>query len=199
MSDNAKLYSPNLSAPSTALKQKGWGGRKVNWFIILTRGVVHVEVMPDDWTLDGPGLAAFVERLPSALRKMLGPSARLPRMLFTDRGTGMYASNGQAVSAYAQAVNDNGFRLYWGEDAAQQSPDMGDLLLHETAVAWLRKGMAKEKPNVLPWKETQQQWTQRIHRVVQNINDDFNVRGLCREFRARLEATAATEGERLRK
>ena len=74
MSDNTKLYSPNLSAPSTALKQKGWGGKKVNWFVILTRGIVHVEVMPADWTLDGPGLAAFVERLPGALRKMLGPS-----------------------------------------------------------------------------------------------------------------------------
>ena len=76
---------------------------------------------------------------------------------------------------------------------------MGDLLLHETAVAWLRKGMAKEKPDVPPWEETQQQWTLRIRRVVQKINDDFNVRGLCREFRARLEETAATEGERLRK
>ena len=90
----------------------GWGGRKVNWFIVLTRGAVHVEAMPDDWTLDGPGLAAFVERLPAALRKMLGPSARLPRMVFTDRGTGMYTSNGKVVRAYAQAMKDNGFRLY---------------------------------------------------------------------------------------
>ena len=24
----------------------------------------------------------------------------------------------------------------WGEDASVQSPDMGDVLLHETAVAW---------------------------------------------------------------
>ena len=199
MSDNAKLYSPNLSAPATALKQKGWGGRKVNWFVILTRGVVHVEVMPADWTLDGPGLAAFVERLPGALRTMLGPSARLPRMVFTDRGTGMYNSTGKIVRAYAQAVQKNGFRVYWGEDASQQSPDMGDLLLHETAVAWLRKGMAKEKPDVLPWEETTQQWTQRVRRVVRKINEDFDVRSLCRQFRARLEATVATQGERLRK
>ena len=38
MSDDAKLYSPNLPGPPTALKQKGWEGRKVNWFVVLTMG-----------------------------------------------------------------------------------------------------------------------------------------------------------------
>jgi hypothetical protein len=199
MSDDAKLYSPNLSAPPTALKQKGWTGKKVNWFIVLTRGRIHVEVMPEDWALDGPGLAAFVERLEGALRHMLGPTARLPRTLFTDRGTGMYSSAGRIVNAYAKAVQDCGFRVYWGYDASQQSPDMGDLLLHETAVAWFRMRMRKEKPAVRPWEETQQQWAQRAQRAVQYMNDNFDVRGLCSEFRQRLEKTAAGQGERLRK
>ena len=152
MSNNAKLYSLNLPGPPTANKQKGWDGKKVNWFVVVARGVVHVEVMPEDWTLDGMGLAAFVQRLPGILRKMLGPETRLPRMLFTDRGTGMYNPAGKIVAKYRQAVKDAGFHVFWGDDASQQSPDMGDLLLHETAVAWLRKKMRKEKPQSIDRK-----------------------------------------------
>ena len=171
----------------------------LNWFVVVARGVVHVEVMPEDWTLDGMGLAAFVQRLPGILLKMLGPETRLPRMLFTDRGTGMYNPAGKIVAKYRQAVKDAGFHVFWGDDASQQSPDMGDLLLHETAVAWFRKKMRKEKPVVLPWDETQQQWTQRARQVVQYINENYNVRGLCAEFPQRLEQTLASQGERLRK
>ena len=123
--------------------------------MVVTRGVVHVEARPEDWKLDGEGLADFVQRLPDALRHMLGPDARLPRMLFTDRGTGMYSSAGKVVGAHRRAVQARGFHLYWGDDASQQSPDMGDLLLHETAVAWFRQRMMKERPAVLPWLETQ--------------------------------------------
>ena len=50
----------------------------MNWFVVLARGVMHVEVMPADWKLNGKGLALFVERLPRILRKMLGASVRLP-------------------------------------------------------------------------------------------------------------------------
>ena len=199
ISDNAKLYSPNLSAPPTALKQRGWEGKKVNWFMVLARGVVHVEVMPETWTLDGAGLAAFVERLPSILRKMLGESARLPRLVFTDRGTGMYNPAGRIVGKYQGAIKEAGFRTYWGEDAAPQSPDMGDMLLHETAVAWFRKGMKEEKPTMLPWQETQQEWTQRARRVVKRINAKHNVKGLAADFPQRLKAVVDGEGERLRK
>ena len=48
---------------------------------------------------------------------------------------GMYAHSGKVVSEYNRATTAAGFRLYWSEDAAKQAPDMGDLLLHETAVA----------------------------------------------------------------
>ena len=41
-----------------------------------------------------------------------------------------------------------GFKLYWGADARKQSPDMGDVLLHETAVSWFRKRMSAERPEV---------------------------------------------------
>ena len=113
--------------------------------------------MPEDWTLDGAGVATFVQRLPTILEKMLGPGVPKPRTIFTDRGTGMYAPGGTIVGLYERAVHEAGFRVYWGADARQQSPDMGDVLLHETAVAFFRKRMREERPVVSPWEETLQQ------------------------------------------
>ena len=89
--------------------------------------------------------------------------------------------------------------MHWGEDATRQSPDMPDLLLHETAVSWFRKGMKKERPEVLPWLETQTQWTKRARKVVAHINNTHDVAGLCREFPQRLQSVVDGEGERLRK
>ena len=43
---------------------------------------------------------------------------------------------GRMVGAYAEAAAAAGFHLYWGADAKQQSPDMGDLLLHEIVVVF---------------------------------------------------------------
>ena len=65
----------------------------------------------------------------------MGPTCRLPRVIFSDRGTGMYAPSGQVVAAYECAVRECNFRLFWGPGAKKQSPDMPDLLLHETALA----------------------------------------------------------------
>ena len=199
ISDDAKLYSPNLPASSTALKQRQWGGVKVNWFMVLSRGVVHVEVMPPDWNLDGQGLAAFVDRLPKVLEKMLRGAERLPRHVFTDRGTGMYNPQGKVARQYADAVSRNGFKLYWGSDAARQSPDMADLLLHETAVSWFRNVMRRTKPEVLPWQETQAQWAQRAKKLIAFVNKEYDVAGLCRQFPSRLQDLVDGEGERLNK
>ena len=71
-----------------------------------------MEVMPAEWKLDGDGLALFVERLPGVLRKMLGREARLPRNVFTDRGTGMYIPKGLVVAKYNAAIDATDFYLY---------------------------------------------------------------------------------------
>ena len=64
-----------------------------------------------------------------------------------------YARERQAVQI-ANAVDAAGFRTYWGSNAKTQAPDMGDLLLHETDVSWFRSKVRREKPAVLPWRET---------------------------------------------
>ena len=199
MSDDAKLYSPNLSGSTTALKQRGWAGKKITWVMVLARGVVHVEVMPDNWTVTGEGMAMFVQRLPDILRKTSGPDARLPHTIFTDPGTGLYSSQGKAVRAYSAAVKAAGFKLFWGDDASQQSPDMPDLLLHETAVSRFRRKLSKQRPVCPPWEETQAQWMVRARQVVAFVNENYRADRLCQQFLRRLRACQKTEGERLRK
>ena len=129
---------------------------------------------------------------------MLGEAAPLPRNVFTDRGTGLYSSQGFVVGKYEAAIRKAGFSLYWGADASSQAPDMGDLLLHETGVSWFRKRMREEKPVVKPWLETYEQWAERARRAVQGINADYDVRGLCKQFPGRLAKCVAKEGDRLR-
>ena len=107
---------------------------------------------------------------PSVLRQMLGLGAHLPRNVFTDRGAGMYTSSGKIVEKYRQTIDQAGFSVHWGPDARRQSPDMGDVLLRETAVAWFRRRMTAERPVCVPWGETRAQWAHRAKRVLDHIN-----------------------------
>ena len=188
-----------MKGPKEVLKQDSWDAERISWVMIMTRGVVAVHMMPEDWTTDGPGLAAAVSDVPRIVRGMLGRGAALPRVLFTDRGTGMYVPTGQIVRAYAAAVTRAKLRVYWGPDAQVQSADMGDLLLHETAVAWFRARMKKARPAALPWEETRAQWKARADRCVQSISVECDVLGLCNEFPGRLRACIARGGYRLPK
>ena len=88
----------------------------MNWVIILTRGVISVDVLPLDWELDSEGMATVIRRLKERLRDMLGADARLPTILMTDRGTGMHAPSGHVTRAYDNAVRQCGFQLFWGVD-----------------------------------------------------------------------------------
>ena len=144
-------------------------------------------------------MAEAVRLLPKVLRKMLGKDARLPRTLFTDRGTGMYNPNGFVVKEYAQAAEKAGFNLFWGPNAKQQSPDLGDVLLHETSVSWVRARLRKTKPVVVPWLETREQWTTRVRTMVRQVNRECDVNGLSCGFPARLEDLSRRGGDRLPK
>ena len=74
-----------------------------------------------------------------------------------------------------------------GDDAARQPGSLQELMLHETAVAWIRRGLTWTLP-AKPWEETVEDFSARMRGVVQKINDEYNVDGLCRELPARLEA-----------
>ena len=195
-SDNATHSNANHSGPDTALKQVTWEGRKINWVMILARGRMCIDVLPDDWELNGDGMAAVVGRLEGKLRRMLGPRARMPRVLFTDRGTGMYSPAGHIVNAYDEALRGAGFRSFWGPDARAQAADMPDLLPHETAISWFRNLLRKEKPVRLPWEETKDEWITRTAAVLKRANRDYDVEALCKAFPKRLQECLDAGGGR---
>ena len=199
ISDDAKEYSRNMRGAKESLKQAGFESMRISWLMVLARGKVAIEMLPEGWTVDSKGVAHATRLLPRILRRMLGEGAPLPRVLFTDRGTGMYTPNGHICRAYGNAVKAAGFRTYWGANASMQSADMGDLLLHETAVAWLRNRMRRERPVVLPWSETRAQWADRAARCERYINENYDAPGLCRRFPSRLRTCREREGDRIPK
>ena len=79
-----------------------------------------------------------------------------------------------------------------------QSPDVHDLLLHETEVALFRKRMCIEKPRVVLRAETEAQWTGRAARAVACMSASYVLTALCREFPLHLPEVQQAEGDRLR-
>ena len=83
----------------------------------------------------------------------------------------------------------------------EKSPpgDIGDVLLHETSVSWLRRREEKTRPNK-PWLESPFDLTHRLDAIVRGINAEYKVRDLCLEFPARLQLLVhETQGDRLPK
>ena len=71
-------------------------------------------------------------------------------------------------------------------------------MLHETAVAWLRKRLALSLP-AQPWLETREAFGSRLKAGAAFINENYDVDALCREFPDRLQQLLDREGDRLRK
>ena len=132
ISNDARQYSRNLKAAAYAGKQNQWADKRVWWSVVLTRGQVFLKMMPSDWEQTGHGMAEFVEELPALLKGGLAENKKLPKIIITDRGPGLYqASSGTIVAAYKEALSENGFKPFAGEEAEWQPPDVPDVLLHE--------------------------------------------------------------------
>ena len=85
-----------------------------------------------------------------------------------------------------------------GDDAGRQCGDLQDLMLHETAVAWMREKIKASCP-VRPWQETREEYKWRLQEACRQVNAQYNVEGLCRELPARLKELKKREGDRLKK
>ena len=142
--------------------------------------------------------------LPRVLRKM-GVGDNLPRTLFTDRGPGFYhRKQGTVTSDYAEACQKLGFKLWAGSDSKRgdhaQPPDIADVLLHETAVSWIRQRLHATGTELKqPWRETPAELGKRLAGIVADINTKLDVHGLCMEFPDRLETLKKRKGDRLPK
>ena len=81
-----------------------------------------------------------------------------------------------------------------------QPPDIGDVLLHGTAMAWVRAKLAKTGQELKqPWKEMPRGLGKRLAGIMTDINQNCDVDGLCREFPERLETLKKRKGGRLDK
>jgi len=81
-----------------------------------------------------------------------------------------------------------------GSNACAQPGSSQDVLLHETAVSWLRKRLEQSRPNEC-WEETREDYGRRLKRCCDDVNKDYDVEGLCRGFRKRIKALAESGGD----
>ena len=199
VSPDCKEYDVNLRGHQGPLKQNSWGVMKIWWFPLLTRGKLHTELLPSDFAGERPeNVAILVDKIPAIVNARF-PGQNKPRVVMSDRGPAFYhTGSGQITPEYKAALQSNGLRPMMGDDARVQSGDSQEVMLHETAVAWLRRRLALTLP-AKPWLETREEFGSRLKQCAQHVNDTYDVESLCRDFPQRIDELIEREGNRLRK
>ena len=85
---------------------------------------------------------------------------------------------------------------YYGDDASVQPGNLQEVMLHETAVAWIRHRETRSRP-ATPWTETPVEFGARLRRICQDINANCDVEGLCRKLPEHAQEVADNEGGRI--
>ena len=86
----------------------------------------------------------------------------------------------------AAALGGTGLVLFWDQNASAQPGYCADVLLHETAVSWIRHKLTATTPK-RPWLESREQYAARLRQVVADINCKFAVGDLCQRFPDRID------------
>ena len=107
-------------------------------------------------------------------------------------------ATGGVTKKYWQALRDHGFKNLMGDNASVQPGRMQEIPLHETAVSWIRRRLEKTAPGK-PWLETTEQYASRLRRVVDDINTNLDVEGLCKGLPKRLDLVIEAKGGRIPK
>ena len=122
-----------------------------------------------------------------------------PTTLFTDRGNGFYDSGSGAITAtYKAELSKHGLKAFFGNDAATQPGQLQEVMLHETAVSWLRQRLTKTRPKE-PWAESVEAYKTRLKLCAAHCNAKYDVDGLCRALPKRLEMLEERGGDRISK
>ena len=142
------------------------------------------------------GTPAFATAVKNGLAKRFKSDAK-PSVLFLDRSRAFFNTvTGRVTTELADALDPAALSLYWGDDASEQPGACADVLLHETAVAWIRDGLSKCVPKN-PWKESREEYAARLRRVVADCNARHDVEGLCKGLPGRLKELRRRQGDRL--
>ena len=196
-SQKTKRKSRKLQGKKSSLKQNSWDSVRVWWAPILTRGKLHVEMLGSGFPGDRrSGMATLVGKVRAAVNVRCHDDDK-PHILFTDRGAGFFATNtGKITPEYKDALAQHSLQAYQGNDASKQPGQLQEAMLHETAVAWIRRREAKAR-TLTPWTETEEEFGARLRGIVQDINDNCNVDSLCRALPRRLQQIIDAEGDRV--
>ena len=132
---------------------------------MLARGKLSVVLLPADFPGDRPeGAEPLVAKVHAVLSARFRGASK-PRTLFVDRGAGFYnAGTGGITPEFKAALADHGLRAVMGDDASQQPGSLWEMMLHETAVSWIRRGLTWTLPPK-PWEETPTEFARRLRAV----------------------------------
>ena len=139
-SQGTKKDSAKLKGNKASLKQKSHDSIKIWWAPVLARGKLHVIILGDGFVGEATeGVAELVAQVRAAINIRF-PGDDQPDILFVDRGVGFWNPNGGMITReFKAAVEESGFQTFYGDDGWKQPGKLADVLLHETAVAWIRK------------------------------------------------------------
>ena len=198
-SDGSEHFSANLRGDKRSLKMNSWDTVRVWWLPILARGKLHVEVLGENCAGDHPDAAPdLVHKVHIALQQRFR-GTDCPRTVFVDRGKGFFnPGTGRITYQFQHALADHGLSPFMGEDASAQPGMLQEMMLHETAVAWIRKGLTQTLP-MRAWEETVDDYASRLKEVVRRVNTHYDVDGLCRALPARIQLLVDAQGGKLGK
>ena len=133
----------------------------------------------------------------AALNVRFPGGGRQPRVLFTDRGNGFYNAGSGAISEeHRGALRRHNLRAFFPADASVQPGQLQEVMLHETAVSWMRDRLTKTLPKRC-WEETLEAYRARLKACAAQINSACDVDGLCRELPSRVKDLDRRQGDRL--
>ena len=198
MSSGSKLSSWNSLGERESLKQNSWGTLRVYFFPVLARGKLHLVCLGSAFPGETPAGAAQVVTKVRAALNVRFQAGNQPTVVFTDRGQGFFAlKTGRITPEYKAALQEDGLRAFMGEDASRQPGDLKELMLHETAMAWVAERLKVTRP-AKPWEETEVAFGERLREVAEYINKNHDVTSLCNNFLKRVRALRDAKGDRLR-
>ena len=107
------------------------------------------------------------------------------------------ADDGRMCERGPQPWVCGGFKAIWGDDASAQPGHLQEVLLHETAVSWIRHRLEQSLPKKA-WEETPEKFGARLRKACAEINAELDVVNLCHDFTSRVQELVDSEGDRLK-
>ena len=107
-------------------------------------------------------------------------------------------NSGRITAEYKGALARNELQAILGENAVRQPGSLQDVLLHETAVSWLRHRLSRSTPAKC-WLESREDYGRRLKRCCEEVNKECDVEALCKGLPKRMKLLQERAGDRLKK